>query len=170
MLFNRCIRSGLPVTSDTLRPVVISAHENLLERQIKQKGYYDRMTKPLPTLKPGTPVYVRTDEERQWQPAKVLGTHEYPRSYAVDNGRNVVRRNRVHLKPDNLLNDQSDNQVMDDLPTATQDMAPPKPDDTMAGCSPATDSPPGAVSPYMARTPRVSRGVLPVKYRDYIMN
>ena len=99
MLFNRCIRSGLPVTTNMLRPAMVSAHENVLERQLNQKVSYDRSARPLALLEPGSHAYVRTDEEDEWKPATVVDVHISPRSYVVDNGRTMVRRNRAHIKP-----------------------------------------------------------------------
>jgi len=52
MLFNRSIRSGLPLTTETLRPSIKSGQESLSEARMKQKVYYDRGTRPLPDLEP----------------------------------------------------------------------------------------------------------------------
>jgi len=147
MLFNRSIRSNLPVTTETLKPHVVQASELLQRNQQTAKDYYDRRTRPLNTLKPGTPVLMRTDEESKWTPGNVLEQHSAPRSYLVDNGSNVVRRNRVHLKPNN-----SPLPVEPDLTepeSNVSDVIPPAPE---------------------IRTPRSTRGVLPSRFKDYQMD
>ena len=99
MLFNRTIRSNLPVTTATLRPMVVDPTSQLQQRQEIQKEYYDRGTKALETLNPGSKTWIRTGDESQWSSGIIVDGADAPRSYLVDNGQSVVRRNRCHLKP-----------------------------------------------------------------------
>ena len=152
MLFNRNIRSNLPITTAMLKPIVVQARERMESNQAKQKAYYDRGTRELPELQPGSKAFVRTDEESEWQPGVVVDSHEAPRSYWVDNGQNTVRRNRVHIKPDQTTSGQAE---PDENPI-------PQPSDT--------DDADQHPQPVAIRTPRVNRGVLPARFRDYVMS
>lgn len=100
MLFNRNIRSPLPSTSGTLAPSVPNAFEALRARQDDQKNRHDQNSRTLEPLSVGDDVLVRTGKEAEWASGQVVAHHQQPRSYIVDNGTSLVRRNRVHLKPD----------------------------------------------------------------------
>ena len=100
MLFNRNIRSTLPSTSGTLTPSVPKAFESLQARQDEQRRRHDRHAKALDPLDVGDDVLVRTNKESEWTAGQVVAHHQQPRSYVVDNGTSLLRRNRVHLKPD----------------------------------------------------------------------
>jgi hypothetical protein len=176
MLFSRYIRSGLPVTTETLRPLNVDAHDTLQKRQEVAKLYYDKGTKPLPDLQPDTPVMVRTGEQKRWQPGHVVGHHSTPRSYLVDNGRNILRRNRVHLRPNFTdLSIPTDVACVPDVPSnepqavpSAECASPPEPpcgSDTHSGLlSSATPE------PVLRRSQRTNRGVLPVRFRDCLMD
>lgn len=100
MLFNRSIRSVMPCTSETLQPYIPDAVEMLKQRQTTQKEQHDNHSRPLTALHGGNRVLMRTDNQADWTAGKVISQHQSPCSYLVDNGMNIVRRNRVHLKPD----------------------------------------------------------------------
>jgi len=53
MLMSRCLRSKVPAAPQLLVPSVVDAHLSLLNRQQRQKQYYDRGPKPLLRLKQG---------------------------------------------------------------------------------------------------------------------
>ena len=73
-------------------------HKKLWENQQRQKFYYDRGTKPLQALSFGDKVYLRTG--KTWRKEAVIrGQADAPRSYFVDDGINIVRRNRIEVKP-----------------------------------------------------------------------
>jgi len=99
MLFNKRIRSGLPLYTKTLRPSIKSGQESLSEARMKQKVYYDRGTRPLPDLGPGDKAYVRTGEQQEWRSCTIVDQHTAPRSYIVYNGTIIVRCNHSHPKP-----------------------------------------------------------------------
>lgn len=46
MLFNRSIRSGLPRTTESLKPAVRAGHQSLLQNQVQQRDYYDKGNRP----------------------------------------------------------------------------------------------------------------------------
>ena len=54
-----------------------------------------------PKLQPGDTVRIRSDREVDWgERGEIANRRDEPRSYNVRNSKNnVVRRNRVHLKP-----------------------------------------------------------------------
>ena len=60
LLFNRALRSDLPITAESLKPVVIEASQQLIANQNLQKKYHDRHARPLADLEPGTPALIRS--------------------------------------------------------------------------------------------------------------
>ena len=93
----------LPATNQLLRPQASSTAEQrtkLVERQIKQKLYYDRHAKDLQPLSKGHVVRVKPFRpgEKDWRKVVVIGQPD-KRSYTVETSDGgVYRRNRVHLK------------------------------------------------------------------------
>lgn len=173
MLFNRCIRSCLPRTSATLQVQPPSAPETSTVYQQKQKQYYDRSARALKPLTEGERVLVRTGHDQTWEPGTIVSKHDLPRSYWVDNGNSVVRRNRVHLKPNHTprepldLHDETTTENSPDSPNTAIDTA-------SEPVTPTTPTPraartPTSFSPRTQRAPRSTRGILPGRYRDYDM-
>ena len=70
--------------------------------QQKQKVYFDRHTKPLAPLEEGDMVRIQpfTSNKKTWSHGEVLRRSD-DRSYDIKAGNQVIRRNRVHLKPTN---------------------------------------------------------------------
>ena len=177
MLFSRVIRSGLPVTSESLKPAIVSPTDQLRANQRVTKETYDKSAKALPNLNPGMPVFVRTDQQKEWTPGQIIDRHTAPRSYVVDVGKSVVRRNRVHLKPNytttTTLNDDA---IPTDGPPATtynrSEMGPIC--DKDAGHSSPSKSRMHTRTDDVATTPlqrpvRQTRGSLPSRFKDYVM-
>ncbi|KAG5898858.1 hypothetical protein JTB14_003252 [Gonioctena quinquepunctata] len=52
------------------------------------------------------------NEAREWQPASIIASHEAPRSYLINTGTNVLRRNSFHLRK-SLANRQIDHTPCD---------------------------------------------------------
>lgn len=101
LLMGRRLRTKLPTSSALLTTDTMSqVHEQLKQRQKKQKQYYDRMAKYLPDLQPGEGIRMRKGDS--WKPAVVLDKHEQPRSFIVKtpDGK-LFRRNRRHLRKTN---------------------------------------------------------------------
>lgn len=96
MLMGRALRTKIPVTEGKLIPATVKPQHQLTQQKSKQKAYYDRTAKTLRQLKPGDTVRIRKD--RFWSdPAVITKVDNAPRSYWVDNGARVLRRNRRHL-------------------------------------------------------------------------
>ena len=95
MLMSRMLRAKLPARSRLLTPQVVSAQCQLQQRQDKCKQYYDRGSKRLTELQPGSVVRVR--HENVWEPAVVMRKERPPRSYIVTREGREYRRNRRHL-------------------------------------------------------------------------
>jgi hypothetical protein len=171
MLFNRCIRGPLPCTSDHLKPVIPEALEALRARQRAQKVSHDRNARPLGQLAEGNEVLVRINKDSPWTPGQIVARHEQPRSYVVDNGTSLVRRNRIHLRPNQSCSDipETANAVDDDQtqtsPTVAQptDVSPNSRHHTREHANPVTD----AHTP--RRSVRTTRGVLPKRFSEYQM-
>ncbi|ESO00279.1 hypothetical protein HELRODRAFT_176143 [Helobdella robusta] len=73
-----------------------SCRDNLVYRQQQQKKYYDRKSKPLPSLNEGG--VVRMNHNKTWKRGIVRFKHDAPRSYIVDTeDGSTLRRNRRDL-------------------------------------------------------------------------
>ncbi|XP_070193833.1 uncharacterized protein [Littorina saxatilis] len=102
LLMGRQLRSVLPATASqlqpkTINPQVVTARRQ--QRQAGQKKYYDRSSRPLPSLKTGDEVFVQLTPDDNWRPARVTAPAKTPRSYHVrtDDGR-MFRRNRRFIQ------------------------------------------------------------------------
>ncbi|KAK9754587.1 hypothetical protein QE152_g1106 [Popillia japonica] len=68
----------------------------LVKKQEIAKAYYDSKCKERQEFKPGDKVTVR--EGNEWVNAEVIDKAKTPRSYYINNGHNVIRRNSHHLR------------------------------------------------------------------------
>ncbi|GAA6075537.1 uncharacterized protein K02A2.6-like [Tachysurus ichikawai] len=87
----------LVVLCTALLETMSQVHEQLRQRQKKQKQHYDRIAKYIADLQPGEGI--RMQKGDPWKPAVVLEKHEQPRSFIVKtpDGK-LFRRNRRHLR------------------------------------------------------------------------
>ncbi|KAK9709517.1 hypothetical protein QE152_g26569 [Popillia japonica] len=67
-----------------------------VKKQEIAKAYYDSKCKERQEFKPGDKVTVR--EGNEWVNAEVIDKAKTPRSYYINNGHNVIRRNSHHLR------------------------------------------------------------------------
>uniref|UniRef100_A0A8C1P7C4 Integrase catalytic domain-containing protein n=1 Tax=Cyprinus carpio TaxID=7962 RepID=A0A8C1P7C4_CYPCA len=99
LLMGRRLRTKLPTSSALLTTDTMSqVHEQLKQRQKKQKQNYDRMAKYLPDLQPGEDI--RMQKGDSWKPAVVLEKHDsFMKAFIVKtpDGK-LFRRNRIHLR------------------------------------------------------------------------
>ena len=154
MLFGRQLRSKVPRLASSLIPRKCEAKEELVRRQELQKSYHDRGTRSLPPLNSGDKVVVRTDKQASWEPAVVVDSHPSPRSYVIDDGHQLLRRNRVHLKPNNV-NTSVESEVAIER------------DELVEPLTEATTPPPVSTP---RQSQRSNRGKLPQRYADYDMS
>ena len=83
LLMSRMLKSKLPTVESLLKPrVVDNPQQKLQQRSDKQKMYYDRNAKLLPSIKEGEAARVR--KGKTWEPAIVIAQHTAPRSYIVE--------------------------------------------------------------------------------------
>ena len=96
LLFNRHLRTKLPVPADKLVPTFARVvRPQLVDRQHKFKAVHDRHARDLPPLHPGD---VRVQQQGQLVRGEVIAQHKSPRSYVVKTERgSTIRRNRRHL-------------------------------------------------------------------------
>lgn len=95
LALGRRTRSTIPMTTNQLRPkpVTVKLTDVLAEKQLQQKQQYDKHTRSdRQALKLGEEVRMRTSHG--WASAKVVQPRVEPRSYDVQRGTKVYRRNR----------------------------------------------------------------------------
>lgn len=97
LLMGRRCKTKLPVSKKLLKSEVPKTQtKNFVNRQNKQKFFYDKKTKELPKLNVQDNVYIQ--REKVWEPAIVVEKTDNARSYVVKTSDNKqFRRNRKHL-------------------------------------------------------------------------
>ena len=97
MLMSRTTRSIMPTSNHLLQPVVAKdAISQNVKNKVKQKYYFDRNAKVLPTLKKDDNVRIHKDGV--WKRAVVTEMASAPQSFHVLTERgNILRRNRRDL-------------------------------------------------------------------------
>ena len=107
IMFGRPIKTKMPLqfgfqqTNEEIK-------RKLMQKQAKQKMYYDRGSKPLDDLEVGQKVYMR--KEKCWLPSTITDILPAPRSYEVENDATGIkyRRNGIEVKPANNEEMQTD--------------------------------------------------------------
>lgn len=95
LLFSRKLKTKLPVVEK--QKIKIKEFKQSLEsRNESYKEYYDRHTKLRQGFQDGDTIVYR--DNNRWRPAIITAKHESPRSYLIDNGINILRRNSNHLR------------------------------------------------------------------------
>ena len=94
-LMGRRCRTLLPMSESLLRPSYSLRDDvrAMSDKKRRQKKYYDRHAKPLPSVSPGEMVRMRLPGQKVWTPATCLDSAG-PRSFLVKSGSTVYRRNR----------------------------------------------------------------------------
>lgn len=107
----RRLRSTIPTTLAQLKPkpIQVNLHDVLEQKALRNKEYYDRtaLKADREQLKVGERVRMRTPNG--WLPAKVTQIGPEPRSYHVQKGSRIYRRNRRDLMPDLIPMTESSN-------------------------------------------------------------
>ena len=101
----RRTKSNLPISESLLSksvPPVTVVRDEHLGRWAKAKAHHDKTaSRDLSPLAPGQIVYTRPNDHHhgeQWGHDEALG-EVAPRSYVVKTQDGLVRRNRIHLRP-----------------------------------------------------------------------
>ena len=99
-------RNKLPTKHSLLVPKPYSFHEvkrHFDMEKTKQKFYHDRVARERPPFQ-GRQVRVEPlPGTRKWVPGEIVQKHESPRSYVLQAGNRLFRRNRQHLRSSNKL-------------------------------------------------------------------
>lgn len=97
LLQNRILRTKLPTHTRILKPKIPTGVKNRQEENVKQqKHYYNQKAKEGANFNVGQ--YVTTFNCKTWEPAKIIGVVEEPRSYYISTGGAVIRRNASFLR------------------------------------------------------------------------
>ncbi|KAG5873777.1 hypothetical protein JTB14_022206 [Gonioctena quinquepunctata] len=110
LLFSRKLKTKLPIV-DEPKAFIKEFKQNLDHKKSLSKKYYDRHVRERAGFHNGDEVVFR-NEAREWQPASIIASHESPRSYLINTGTNVLRRNSFHLRK-SLANRQIDHTPCD---------------------------------------------------------
>lgn len=169
MLMGRLLRTILPQKTTLLKPK-FPTHDTLRklsQAKAKQKEYYDRTARKLPSLTPNQPVFVQMGH-RDWTPGTVVQKLDTPRSYIVKtaNG-SELRRNRIHIRPNHTSNSPETEQMTPkasedgDEETNKQTESPRKQTPTVPNISPTSTS---------TSTPKREKRIIkrPIRFQDYV--
>ena len=101
LIMGRKMRTTLPIASENLKPKWPD-HDKVKvnDQQAKENNayYHDRGSRPLPPLRVGDTVRMKTSHDKTWsEPGTVIQQHDTPRSYIVSTPSGTYRRNRSHL-------------------------------------------------------------------------
>ncbi|KAK3910537.1 hypothetical protein KUF71_020352 [Frankliniella fusca] len=101
LLLSRRLRTSIPIKASLLKPCVVSDAQALLKsKQNKMKMNYDKTARGKDKeFSVGDYVYVQDIFSKEWQPAVVLEVLPEPRSYLVEVGDNILRKNSKFIKP-----------------------------------------------------------------------
>ena len=127
IMFGRKIRGILPNSKNFEREKENrEIKEKLIDRQLRQKEYYDRNAHNLKPVNVNDKVYVKKEFNKPMVPARVTKICDRPRSYEVElsNG-NRIERNRRHLHgpvyENNCKDDCSNNNVQNNVNERTSE-------------------------------------------------
>ena len=96
-LMGRHTKTQLPTSEALLKPAIVieeAVMEGLMEHRMHQKHYYDRGSRPLPPIEPGSAIRVQTPEG--WEPTEYIRKQDAPNSHIIKAGKQarLYRRNR----------------------------------------------------------------------------
>ena len=169
----RKCRTLLPMTELMLKPAynTTTDAQALKGKRAKQSYYYDRQARDLPSIAVGETVRLRLPGKKRWTSGICTGT-EGPRSYTVQAGCTVYRRNRCHL----IKGGEQTNQEEPSEPSQLDDPAPNLPlSPDLPPSPPAPDSAPPNLpepqppsAPTQDETPQLRRSVRQRTTPDWI--
>ncbi|KAG5866711.1 hypothetical protein JTB14_029540 [Gonioctena quinquepunctata] len=110
LLFFRKLKTELPI-GDEPKASIKEFRQKLDHKKSLSKNYYDRHVRKTAGFHNGDKVVFRK-EAKEWQPASIIASHESPRSYLMNTGTNVLRKNSFHLGK-SLANRQIDHTPCD---------------------------------------------------------
>lgn len=113
LLYSRKLKTKLPVV-EKIDAKLRKFRDKLQIRNKITKNYYDRHAKLIrDEFKKGDTIVYKN--KKQWQPAVIVDKHKSPRSYLIDTGLNVLRRNSNYLKKSvikqEITDTESDNEL-----------------------------------------------------------
>ncbi|XP_039307927.1 uncharacterized protein K02A2.6-like [Solenopsis invicta] len=85
-----------------------------LKRSPAELLYQRKLKTKLPVVEKGDTIVYKN--KKQWQPAVVVSKHKSPRSYLINTGSNILRRNSNHLKKSVIKHETSDTEIDNELP------------------------------------------------------
>lgn len=100
-LMNRTTRSVIPQVRQDFNPTTTAAvRAEKQRRRLKIQHQYNKHARDLSQIQLGAPVLIKdmVDANRRWKQGRVVDQLN-ERSYTVENDGNLIRRNRVLLKP-----------------------------------------------------------------------
>lgn len=165
LLFSRRLKTKLPMCTKLLEPEICSrsnVKDKLIKRQEKQKQYFDRGSRQLPTLERDENILIH--KGKYWEPGVVVSKCAAPRSYIVqDSNGQEYRRNRRFLKKSNnepvINNPLPDIELYGNTQQAGDDVSVASNDEIVENDN--------VTPPVVTRSGR--RIIKPAKFNDYVM-
>ena len=158
-LMSRRTRTLLPVATSLLYPTLSkNVQDKLKIRRQKAKLYYDRSARVLPEIQVGQDVRIAPLQRNQsWKQGSCLKELS-DRSYLVQTGNQVIRRNREFLKPAETKPVQQPLDGLEETGTENKKVQP------VENCSL-----PKVVDPLVKRT-RTRVVQTPAKFKDFVLS
>lgn len=134
LLNSRMSKTKIPVSDELLQPKVCKNVIPKIQAKLSAyESYYNETAQDLSVIKRDTDVTVYNHIKKCWEPGKVLQLHDTPRSYNVlDSTGNIVRRNRIDLKPsqnefkvvqNDVENETTESVIIPSVPTTSQSIS-----------------------------------------------
>ena len=120
LFLNRCTRTLMPMSQKLLKPKAIdidSQTKKMAQKQHKSAKYYNAHAKDLPLLEESDNVKLRpyTFRKKKWVNGTITKRLD-ERSYEVESGDSLYRRNRVHLRKMSNMTTDAPADVPADVP------------------------------------------------------
>lgn len=185
-LMGRRTRSTLPLTEELLKPgtpdpQIVS--QQITDRRATSKISYDKLAQsPLPPLAPGSYAYAKprpTQRGEPWAYGQITDSPT-PRSYNLNTGSRILRRNRTQLRPAAAPTNLPEHHPLTQPLTNTNQHSP-EPSEALPATPPSTETTPdqtnaqnhvlqqstGSTQPSSTRSGRRIR--TPSRFKDYTL-
>lgn len=116
MMFGHHTRSILPMIANENAKQDVSI-EKRSQRRATVKKWHDKRARDMSVLQPGQSVYFQHKEKKGWIPGTVIGNYnDNDRTYIVQANGVRYRRNRIHMRPTQIIHNEPQVRVQQNVP------------------------------------------------------